>query len=200
MVRYLLTLLIALICAPAVAQIQFNVPDCVPKTVVTPYGTGSGLTQVEYPGAQVYGLWCPGTVKPYVHVNLVGGTVDLKDVSSAADPLAYLQSVAMAASLQPRTPEEEQRWNRTHAFGMAYMATQRQKYAIAPNPQSTAVPPTRPSREVVSGALNLMKSAVMLPVGTECDVTLGVTFPSGADIWAAVPGQPANLRWLCRKK
>jgi len=73
------------------------------------------------------------------------------------------------------------------------------KWMIAPNSLSTSVPPTRPSREVVNGALVTMKVPVSLPVGTTCDSTITPTFASNSDAWMGVQGQPANLRWLCRK-
>lgn len=73
-------------------------------------------------------------------------------------------------------------------------------HIVAPNPQSTAVPPTRPSRQVVNRAMQPMKSPVYVPTGTNCDLTVQPTFPSGADVWAAVVGQSTDLRWLCRKR
>lgn len=73
-------------------------------------------------------------------------------------------------------------------------------HSVAPNPQSTAVPPTRPSRQVVDGVLKTMTKPVYVPVGTDCDTSVLPTFPSGSDVWATVVGQPTNLRWLCRAK
>lgn len=59
---------------------------------------------------------------------------------------------------------------------------------------------SRPSRSVVDGALVTMAAPVYLPVGTACAPAVAPTFITSAGTWMAVHGQPAALRWLCRKR
>lgn len=58
----------------------------------------------------------------------------------------------------------------------------------------------RPSRKVVNGQLVTMSSPAYLPVGTACAFAVTPSFTTTAGTWMAVDGQPADLRWLCRKK
>lgn len=58
----------------------------------------------------------------------------------------------------------------------------------------------RPSRQVVNGALVTMPAPVYLPVLTACDAGVQPVFITSAGSWMAVSGQPADLRWLCRKR
>lgn len=59
---------------------------------------------------------------------------------------------------------------------------------------------TRPSRKVVNGQLVTMSSPVYLPVGADCAFAVAPSFTTSAGTWMAVQGQPAEFRWLCRKK
>lgn len=58
----------------------------------------------------------------------------------------------------------------------------------------------RPSRQVVNGALVTMAAPVYMPVLSACDATAQPVFVTSAGSWMAVAGQPADLRWLCRKR
>lgn len=58
----------------------------------------------------------------------------------------------------------------------------------------------RPARKIINGALVTYSKAARALIGTDCDITVTPTFPSGTDLWAAIPGQANDLRWLCRKK
>ena len=70
-------------------------------------------------------------------------------------------------------------------------------HSIAPLSGAT----DRPARRVnAAGQLETYSNPARAPIGTNCVLTTLPLFASGADVWAAVVGQPSNLRWLCRKK
>lgn len=200
----LLSALVAV--AQALPPIAFKVPDCVPKTKWTPQASGSELKNIEYPGAQIYAFRCPGVALPYVHVDVTGSTVSLHStltlMDSAADPVGALRNLIAGNQVQPSDAEQYRLWYMAHSFGMAVMSLEAKVYthAVMPNPASTEPVPTRPARKVVNGVLTTFTNPPRVPVGTDCDLDVLPTFPSGTDVWAAVVGQPTDLRWACRKK
>lgn len=192
--------------AQTLPPLPFNLPDCAPKTKFTPLASGTELTYIEYPGAQVYGFWCPGATNPYIHVDVTGSTVNLHStlslVLAAPDLRGAVRNLVQGNQVQPSDAEQYRLWSMAHAFGMAYMKAAAKVYthAVAPNPASTELVPTRPARKVVNGVLTQITNPPRVPVGTDCDLTVQPTFPSTTETWAAAVGQPSDLRWACRKK
>lgn len=154
----------------------------------------------------MYGWWCPGKAQPYIHVNVKiwdrSTNATIPQLMNIPNQLDFLHKIIKDNERQPKDADERALWARAVMYGRVYMQDKKPgpvyTHAVAPLTNAT----TRPASRVVNGVRTPIygNEAPRVQIGSNCDLTITPTFPSGSDVWAAVVGQANDLRWLCRKK
>lgn len=215
--RLFLALVLAAAALPAVAA-----PSCLPGFYGEPVGqilakrTSSGwyvggFCRMAAGGFGHWGIACVhGTCAPVgTFAETVSGHLRSADPASAAAS-AWDSSIKPApcgkatGSLKTVCGEMYAALWEARPWGVPVDAAATEPVVDPPPVEAWEVSPIasgrRPSRKVVAGELVAMPTPVYVAQLTNCLPEVSPTFVTTAGTWMAVAGQPADLRWLCRKK
>jgi hypothetical protein len=207
MKQFLLSL--ALLCGSAHAQV-FTLPDCIPKTIWTPFGTGTdwvrGQAQPNDPGpiTSYRAWWCPnpdGTWTSYLHLsierpewtlNLID--TELSTVFRSLDRRAALRDLVNRYNVAP-TDLERPSWNAAAQAGADALLL------IKPGPPSPAVwrVPASGSSLYTAAAGKLVSKIAGRTASPNalCDATNPIAV--GTSTYMPLVGGPASEVTLCKK-
>lgn len=199
-------LLLPALCGAAGAQTTAASLDCVPKTVLTPMGSGSQLRQGVSAGGTWWGTWCPGAPAPYVHIVLNGYewtsvriTSTVAALLSEPDPLAGIR-LAMAVNAIAPQPADLTTWAAIKADAVAAMAADKPAspvYVVGP---ATRADGTRPAYRYVDGVRASLSEATGAQAGQPCDAAKKLQATT-AGIWAPFgPAFAPEIGTLCVPK
>lgn len=216
--RMLVAVVLAAFSFGASAQV-FSVPDCFPKTLWTPTGTGTDWVSGSEPkvtptGVRISwrGMWCPdgsGGWKAYVHRCVEGRTclnvrsleAEFHTATRTPDPLLALQNAIKKYETAP-LPNELEDWRFAGAKALVELDKIKPKpsvFKVKTNPACTSVVCTRPAYTLSNGVRGTQEVA-RAEVGQECKMTRPV-LASGNDFWAEFgPVFNPGIVALCAKQ